>query len=141
MILAAPILNRQNRSRGELWRRGVSYGALGIRVRLGIVSPNYQTNFGPQSSKTTNFNCRRPSLCNLASPFTAVKMSNAELATSYAALILADDGVDITVRPCTPCARVKTDCSQADKLNTLIKAAGVPDVEPIWATLFAKVLE
>ena len=28
---------------------------------------------------------------------------------------------------------------QADKLNTLIKAAGVPDVEPIWATLFAKV--
>lgn len=25
-------------------------------------------------------------------------MSNAELATSYAALILADDGVDITVR-------------------------------------------
>jgi len=52
-------------------------------------------------------------------------MSNAELATSYAALILADDGVDIT----------------ADKLNTLIKAAGVPDVEPIWATLFAKALE
>lgn len=30
-------------------------------------------------------------------------MSNAELATSYAALILADDGVDITVRiPCYP---------------------------------------
>ena len=28
-----------------------------------------------------------------------LKMSNAELATSYAALILADDGVDITVRP------------------------------------------
>lgn len=27
------------------------------------------------------------------------KMSTAELATSYAALILADDGVDITVRP------------------------------------------
>lgn len=26
------------------------------------------------------------------------KMSNAELAVSYAALILADDGVDITVR-------------------------------------------
>ena len=28
-----------------------------------------------------------------------------------------------------------------NKLNTLIKAAGVPDVEPIWATLFAKALE
>jgi hypothetical protein len=29
---------------------------------------------------------------------------------------------------------------QADKLTTLIKAAGVDEVEPIWATLFAKVL-
>ncbi|KKY20081.1 putative 60s acidic ribosomal protein p1 [Phaeomoniella chlamydospora] len=52
-------------------------------------------------------------------------MSTAELATSYAALILADDGVEIT----------------ADKLNTLIKAAGVQEVEPIWASLFAKALE
>jgi len=30
---------------------------------------------------------------------------------------------------------------QADKLNTLIKAANVPEVEPIWASLFAKALE
>ncbi|KIW67763.1 60S acidic ribosomal protein P1 [Phialophora macrospora] len=52
-------------------------------------------------------------------------MSTAELASSYAALILADDGIEIT----------------ADKLNTLIKAAGIADVEPIWATLFAKALE
>ncbi|KAA8910421.1 60S acidic ribosomal protein P1 [Sphaerosporella brunnea] len=52
-------------------------------------------------------------------------MSNAELATSYAALILADEGIDIT----------------ADKIQTLIKAAGVSDVEPIWASLFAKALE
>lgn len=52
-------------------------------------------------------------------------MSTSELATSYAALILADDGVDIT----------------ADKLQTLIKAANIDDVEPIWATLFAKALE
>jgi len=52
-------------------------------------------------------------------------MSNAELATSYAALILADDGVDIT----------------ADKLQTLIKAAKIDDVEPIWTSLFAKALE
>ncbi|KAL6242058.1 hypothetical protein RBB50_010970 [Rhinocladiella similis] len=52
-------------------------------------------------------------------------MSTAELASAYAALILADDGIEIT----------------ADKLNTLIKAANVPDVEPIWATLFAKALE
>ncbi|KAL2146205.1 hypothetical protein VTI28DRAFT_4784 [Corynascus sepedonium] len=52
-------------------------------------------------------------------------MSNAELATSYAALILADDGVEIT----------------SDKIQTLIKAANVVDVEPIWASLFAKALE
>ncbi|KAJ9498356.1 hypothetical protein LTR99_003206 [Exophiala xenobiotica] len=52
-------------------------------------------------------------------------MSNAELASAYAALILADDGIEIT----------------ADKLNTLIKAANVADVEPIWASLFAKALE
>ncbi|TQS34753.1 hypothetical protein Golomagni_04853 [Golovinomyces magnicellulatus] len=52
-------------------------------------------------------------------------MSNSELAVSYAALILADDGIDIT----------------ADKLQTLIKAAGIDDVEPIWSSLFAKALE
>ncbi|KAK4188040.1 60s acidic ribosomal protein-domain-containing protein [Podospora australis] len=52
-------------------------------------------------------------------------MSTAELATSYAALILADDGVEIT----------------ADKIQTIIKAAGVEEVEPIWASLFAKALE
>lgn len=50
-------------------------------------------------------------------------MSNAELANAYAALILADDGVEIT----------------AEKLTTLIKAAGILEVEPIWSTLFAKV--
>jgi len=78
-------------------------------------------------------------------------MSNAELAVSYAALILADDGVDITVRPPHPlpskfCSRYEgawtgkiTDSLQADKLQTLIKAAGVEDVEPIWTSLFAKV--
>ncbi|KAJ4317578.1 60S acidic ribosomal protein P1 [Neodidymelliopsis sp. IMI 364377] len=52
-------------------------------------------------------------------------MSTSELATSYAALILADDGVDIT----------------ADKLQSLIKAAKIEEVEPIWTTLFAKALE
>ncbi|OAX79594.1 60S acidic ribosomal protein P1 [Emergomyces africanus] len=52
-------------------------------------------------------------------------MSSAELAVSYAALILADDGVDIT----------------SDKLQSILKAANVPDVEPIWSTLFAKALE
>jgi len=52
-------------------------------------------------------------------------MTNAELACSYASLILADDEIEIT----------------ADKLNTLIKAAKIVDVEPIWTSLFAKALE
>ncbi|KAF7186696.1 60S acidic ribosomal protein P1 [Pseudocercospora fuligena] len=52
-------------------------------------------------------------------------MSTAELASSYAALILADEGLEIT----------------ADKLQTLITAAKVPEVEPIWTSLFAKALE
>ncbi|KAF1921765.1 60s acidic ribosomal protein-domain-containing protein [Ampelomyces quisqualis] len=52
-------------------------------------------------------------------------MSTSELATSYAALILADDGVDIT----------------ADKLQSLIKAANIEEVEPIWTSIFAKALE
>lgn len=30
---------------------------------------------------------------------------------------------------------------QSDKLQTLIKAAKVEDVEPIWTTIFAKVCE
>ena len=51
-------------------------------------------------------------------------MSNAELATGYAALILADEGLEIT----------------SDKLSTLTKAAGV-EVESIWTQLFAKALE
>ncbi|KAI4167586.1 MAG: hypothetical protein Q9188_004838 [Gyalolechia gomerana] len=52
-------------------------------------------------------------------------MSNSELAVSLAALILADDGVEVT----------------SDKLNTIIKAASVEDVESIWTSLFAKALE
>ncbi|KAK7522215.1 60S acidic ribosomal protein P1 [Phyllosticta citricarpa] len=52
-------------------------------------------------------------------------MSTAELASSYAALILADDGIEIT----------------SDKLQTLITAAKVAEVEPIWTQLFAKALE
>jgi len=53
-----------------------------------------------------------------------VVMSNSELATGYAALILADEGLDIS----------------ADKLITLTKSAGI-EVEAIWAQLFAKALE
>ncbi|KAI8391574.1 60s acidic ribosomal protein-domain-containing protein, partial [Radiomyces spectabilis] len=48
---------------------------------------------------------------------------SAELAVVYAALILQDDNVEIT----------------ADKLQTLVKAAGI-DVEPVWFSLYAKAL-
>ena len=68
-------------------------------------------------------------------------MSTAELANSYAALILADDGVEITVRSKHASANIETNRAQADKLTSLIKAANVPDVEPIWSSLFAKALE
>lgn len=49
---------------------------------------------------------------------------NPETAVSYAALILADEGLEVT----------------PDKLQTLLKAAGV-EIEPIWSTIFAKALE
>lgn len=56
---------------------------------------------------------------------TVTDTNKAETATSYAALILADEGIDIT----------------ADKLEILLKAANIEDVEPIWATIFAKALQ
>ena len=49
--------------------------------------------------------------------------TNDELAVTYAALILADDNVEITV----------------DKLNALLKAAKL-HVKPFWPSLFVRVL-
>ncbi|CBY20473.1 unnamed protein product [Oikopleura dioica] len=49
---------------------------------------------------------------------------SAELACTYAALILSDDGVDIS----------------GDKIASLLKAANV-DVEPFWPGLFAGALK
>ncbi|KAI3429756.1 hypothetical protein D9Q98_010069 [Chlorella vulgaris] len=51
-------------------------------------------------------------------------MSNSELACVYAALILADDGLEVT----------------AENITTITKAAGV-EVEPYWPGLFAKLAE
>ncbi|KAF2830919.1 hypothetical protein CC86DRAFT_367546 [Ophiobolus disseminans] len=51
--------------------------------------------------------------------------TKAEQAVSYAALILADSALTIT----------------SEKLQALLKAASIEDVEPIWTTLFAKALE
>lgn len=52
-----------------------------------------------------------------------MSMSTSEAACVYAALILHDDGVEIT----------------AEKMSALIAAADV-EIEPIWPTLFAKAL-
>ncbi|KAL8283541.1 hypothetical protein RQP46_005644 [Phenoliferia psychrophenolica] len=51
-------------------------------------------------------------------------MATSELAATYAALILADEGIEIS----------------AEKINALTSAAKI-EVEPIWATLLAKALE
>ncbi|WFD32557.1 hypothetical protein MSPP1_003605 [Malassezia sp. CBS 17886] len=51
-------------------------------------------------------------------------MASHDLAASYASLILADEGIEIT----------------SDKIVEITSAAGVP-VEPIWASLMAKALE
>ncbi|KAF2449545.1 hypothetical protein P171DRAFT_427740 [Karstenula rhodostoma CBS 690.94] len=51
--------------------------------------------------------------------------TKAETAVSYAALILADEGIEIT----------------PENLQTLLQAAKIEDVEPIWTTLFAKALQ
>jgi len=51
-------------------------------------------------------------------------MSSTDLAATYAALILADEGLEIT----------------SDKIIALTNAANV-ELEPIWATLLARALE
>jgi hypothetical protein len=51
--------------------------------------------------------------------------NKSEQAVAYAALILAHESITIT----------------ADKLQELLEAAGIEDVEPIWTTIFAKALE
>lgn len=70
-------------------------------------------------------------------------MSNSELACVYSALILHDAGLAITVGDLIKFAVLKCSflrMSQADKMTTLIKAAGV-SYEPIWPNLFARALE
>ncbi|KAJ8115528.1 hypothetical protein OPT61_g2854 [Boeremia exigua] len=50
---------------------------------------------------------------------------NPEQAVAFAALILADDSLAIT----------------PEKLQTLLKASGITEVEPIWTSLFANALK
>jgi large subunit ribosomal protein LP1 len=51
--------------------------------------------------------------------------SKSEQAVAYAALVLTDESIAIT----------------PEKLQALIKAAGIEDVEPIWTTLLANALK
>jgi len=74
------------------------------------------------SSSDSSFT--NPTRSDNLSPSTNMS-TTAELACSYAALILADDGVEVT----------------ADKLQTLLDAAKIQEVEPIWTSIFAKALE
>ncbi|KAJ4371630.1 60S acidic ribosomal protein P1 [Neocucurbitaria cava] len=55
----------------------------------------------------------------------SMSTNKAEKAVAYASLILADESITIT----------------PEKLQALLKAAGIEDVEPIWTTLFAKALK
>ncbi|KAF3034603.1 hypothetical protein E8E12_004485 [Didymella heteroderae] len=56
---------------------------------------------------------------------TVLTKVNPEQAVAFAALILADENVTVT----------------PEKLQTLLKAAGITEVEPIWTTLFANALK
>merc|ERR1712174_119670 len=71
------------------------------------------------SSRTYRLSCNHNKKPSLKPKSTMAS----ELAVTYAALILQDEGMDIT----------------ADNLSTLVKAAGV-SVEPFWPGLFEKAL-
>ena len=78
--------------------------------------------------------------CTLADLFPG--QASTDLAPSYAALILADDGVEITVCNLYHSYIVNThqNNQQSEKILALTNAANV-EVEPIWASLLAKALE
>jgi large subunit ribosomal protein LP1 len=55
----------------------------------------------------------------------AIPAERDELACSYAALILHDDGIAIT----------------AEKIKKIVAAAGITDLQPYWPALFERVLK
>lgn len=65
------------------------------------------------------------SATNTSTNTNTVPKGNPEQAIAFAALILADDNLAIT----------------SEKLQTLLRAAGITEIEPIWTTLFANALK
>ena len=68
------------------------------------------------------------------------KSDHDELACTYAALMLHDDGLEITVSNPNFCFITWSFTLQAEKLSKVIKASG-NEVEPYWPMLFAKALK
>jgi large subunit ribosomal protein LP1 len=70
--------------------------------------------------------------------------ASSDIAATYDALIQADDGIEITVRPSPSCPPSITPSSlrvsSVRKIIALTNAANV-ELEPIWASLLAKALE
>jgi large subunit ribosomal protein LP1 len=62
---------------------------------------------------------------NTTATTTVLTKVNPEQAVAFAALILADENIVVT----------------PEKLHTLLKSAGITEVEPIWTTLFANALK
>merc|ERR1712150_220842 len=77
-----------------------------------------------KTNKSVLFNLAKAVFSDVHLPLSYITMSNSELACVYAALILQDDGLEIS----------------GDNLTTLIKAADV-ECDSYWPGLFAKALD
>merc|ERR1712168_1096939 len=77
-----------------------------------------------KTNQSVLFNLAKAVFSDVHLPLSYITMSNSELACVYAALILQDDGLEIS----------------GDNLTTLIKAADV-ECDSYWLGLFAKALD
>merc|ERR1712168_1043595 len=77
-----------------------------------------------KANQSVLFNLAKAVFSDVHLPLSYITMSNSELACVYAALILQDDGLEIS----------------GDNLTTLIKAADV-ECDSYWPGLFAKALD